>query len=101
MNDQSERIFKGLRAHLLAIVFAFTSFTALGQDSDELLEPSEAFAFSTEVISADRVMVNWIIAPGYYMYLDKFAFDAKPTGVGISEIDRPVGKIKNDEFFVR
>ena len=65
MNDQSERIFKGLQAHLLAIVFAFTSFTALGQDSDELLEPSEAFAFSTEVISADRVMVNWIIAPGY------------------------------------
>ena len=99
MNDQSERIFKGLQAHLLAIVFAFTSFTALGQDPDELLEPSEAFAFSTEVISSDRVMVNWTIAPGYYMYLDKFAFDAKPTGVGISKIDRPEGKIKNDEFF--
>ena len=89
----------GLQAQLLAIVFAFTSFTTLGQDSDELLEPSEAFAFSTEVISADQVMVNWAIAPGYYMYLDKFAFDAKPAGVGISKIDRPKGKIKNDEFF--
>ncbi|MBT6657808.1 MAG: hypothetical protein HOB56_08495, partial [Proteobacteria bacterium] len=99
MNDQSKRIFKALQAHLLAIVFAFTSFTALGQDSDELLEPSEAFAFSTEVISSDRVMVNWTIAPGYYMYLDKFAFDAKPAGVGISKVDRPKGKIKNDEFF--
>ena len=99
MNYQSDRILKGLQAHILAIFFAFTSFTALGQDSDELLESSEAFAFSTEVISADQVMVNWAIAPGYYMYLDKFAFDAKPAGVGISRIDRPKGKIKNDEFF--
>ena len=99
MNYQSDRILKGLQAHILAIFFAFTSFTALGQDSDELLESSEAFAFSTEVISADQVVVNWAIAPGYYMYLDKFAFDAKPAGVGISRIDRPKGKIKNDEFF--
>ena len=101
MNYQSDRILKGLQAHILAIFFAFTSFTALGQDSDELLESSEAFAFSTEVISADQVVVNWAIAPGYYMYLDKFAFDAKPAGVGISRIDRPKGKIKNDEFFRR
>ncbi|MBT3705304.1 MAG: thiol:disulfide interchange protein, partial [Proteobacteria bacterium] len=99
MNYQSDGILKALQAQLLAIVFAFTSFTALGQDSDELLEPSEAFAFSIEVISADQVMVNWAIAPGYYMYLDKFAFDAKPAGVGISKVDRPKGKIKNDEFF--
>ncbi|MBT4806047.1 MAG: hypothetical protein HOH56_08925, partial [Acidiferrobacteraceae bacterium] len=42
------------------------------QESEELLEPERAFAFSAKVVSADQIAVTWQIAPGYYMYADKF-----------------------------
>ncbi|NBT28510.1 MAG: protein-disulfide reductase DsbD [Gammaproteobacteria bacterium] len=72
---------------------------ATAQDADELLEPEKAFAFSAEVISENQIAIDWTIAPGYYMYLDKFAFEAKSSGVPLAGIDLPQGIIKKDEFF--
>ncbi len=72
---------------------------ATAQDADELLEPEKAFAFAAEVISENQIAIDWTIAPGYYMYLDKFSFEAKSSGVPLAGIDLPKGKIKKDEFF--
>ena len=86
-------------ASFLALVLFQATTPAKAQNADELLEPDQAFAFATEVIAADRVAIEWTIAPGYYMYLDKFAFEAGPAGVAIAAVDLPKGKIKKDEFF--
>jgi len=74
--------------------------TPLGaQDSEDLLEPDQAFAFSAQVISPEKVAVTWNIAPGYYMYLDKFSFDSDAAGITISDISYPPARTKQDEFF--
>ena len=70
------------------------------QKGEELLEPDQAFAFSTEVRDANTVVTRWQIAEGYYLYGNKFSFTVtKPGGITVGEVRLPPGKKKNDEFF--
>ena len=84
---------------LSALLFSVTALPLGAQDGEDLLAPEQAFAFSTEVISAQEVAITWDIAPGYYMYLDKFGFDADPAGAAITKVHYPSAKPKHDEFF--
>ncbi len=86
---------KALCSLLIAIAVAPLS----AQDSEDLLEPERAFAFAAEAISPEEIMATWQIAPGYYMYLDKFGFDADPSGVAIAQVNYPPARTKHDEFF--
>ncbi|MEK7230925.1 MAG: protein-disulfide reductase DsbD [Pseudomonadota bacterium] len=65
----------------------------------ELLEPEKAFRFSARMIAADQLEVRYQIAPGYYMYRDKFRFGAEPASISLDASRLPPGKIKKDEFF--
>jgi len=65
----------------------------------ELLEPEKAFRFSARMIAADRLEVRYEIAPGYYMYRDKFRFGAEPSSISLDAPQLPPGTIKKDEFF--
>jgi thioredoxin:protein disulfide reductase len=65
--------------------------------SEEPLPPEQAFKFSARALDAQTFLVRYDIAPGYYLYRDKFSFDAAPVQLGTP--DMPAGKIKNDEFF--
>ena len=97
------RFCEGRRYGLGQMLFGFllVALTAHvpAQESEELLEPERAFAFSAKVVSADQIAVTWQIAPGYYMYADKFHFESDPQGVALGEIIFPPTKIKRDEFF--
>mgnify|MGYP001974648676 CR=1 FL=1 len=84
---------------LCSLLIAMAVAPLSAQDSDDLLEPERAFAFSAEVISPEEIMATWQIAPGYYMYLDKFGFDADPSGVAIAQVNYPPARTKHDEFF--
>src|SRR5476649_448817 len=70
-----------------------------GADAQELLEPEKAFRFSARLIDANQVEVRFEIAPGYYMYREKFKFDANPSSVTVDASQLPPGKVKKDEFF--
>ena len=70
-----------------------------GAAEPDLLEPEKAFRFSARLIAADQVEVTYQIAPGYYMYREKFSFDATPSTVSVDASQLPPGKIKKDEFF--
>lgn len=65
----------------------------------ELLEPEKAFRFSARMLDANQIEVRYQIAPGYYMYRDKFQFSAEPARVALDASMLPPGKIKKDEFF--
>lgn len=65
----------------------------------ELLEPEKAFRFSARMIAADRLEVRYEIAPGYYLYRDKFRFGAEPASISLDASQLPPGTIKKDEFF--
>jgi len=72
----------------------------LQAQEEELLPPEEAFSLSAWV-EGDTLVAEYQIAPGYYMYRERFDFlvessDA-PTQFDVAVI--PAGKIKEDEFF--
>lgn len=66
---------------------------------DELLEPDKAFALTTRAIDADTIEATWRIADGYYLYKDKFKFEALDPNIRVQSPIIPPGKKKNDPFF--
>lgn len=71
--------------------------TPLVLADDHYLAPEAAFKFSARVIDAKTVEVNYLIADGYYMYRERFAFKADGARLGKEVI--PPGKVKFDETF--
>lgn len=84
----------GLRLLLLAML-AIAFGAARGADT--FLEPERAFVLSGRAIDARQVEIRFDIAPGYYLYGDKFHFAADGVTLGTAEL--PKGKIKFDETF--
>ncbi len=67
----------------------------------EILPPEQAFVLSAQLVSEGLLQVRWDIAPGYYMYRDKFRFDARPDSVQLGTAQFPGGRFKEDEYFGR
>jgi len=65
----------------------------------ELLEPDQAFRFMARLKDARTIEVNYQIAPGYYLYRDKFRFTLAPADARAGTPQLPAGKLKRDEFF--
>ena len=65
----------------------------------DLLPPEKAFQFSARYLPGDAIEVRYVIAPGYYMYRDKFAFSVAPAAAALGAPEMPPGKMKRDEFF--
>src|SRR5262245_20294113 len=63
----------------------------------DLLEPEKAFRFSAETADASTVEVRFAIADGYYLYRDRFRFEA--TGARLGKAEFPPGLKHKDEFF--
>lgn len=65
----------------------------------DLLPPHEAFALSARALDATTLEARINIADGYYMYRDKFKFNADVSGPVAVTPELPPGKVKHDEFF--
>src|SRR5688572_7455281 len=65
----------------------------------ELLEPEKAFRLAARLAARDAIEVRYVIAPGYYMYRDKFRFAPEPVEAKLAPPELPPGKTKRDEFF--
>ena len=65
--------------------------------ADDFLPPEQAFKFSATMRDAHTVAVSYDIAPGYYMYRERFVF--KAAGATLGAPDYPHGKVKFDETF--
>ena len=73
-----------------------------GGSEDELLEADKAFRPSAIAEDGNTLLVRWDIAPGYYLYKDKFSFGlSEATGINLGQVRLPEGKIKEDETFGR
>jgi thiol:disulfide interchange protein DsbD len=67
--------------------------------SGEFLKPDQAFAFSAASPHADRVTLEWQIAPGYYLYRDRISVKL-PSGIAqLGEPRFPEGETHEDEYF--
>ncbi|MBI3546333.1 MAG: protein-disulfide reductase DsbD [Gammaproteobacteria bacterium] len=68
------------------------------ETGEDLLEADQAFSLSTRVVNDSTLEASWKIAPGYYMYRDKFKFEAL-DGALVKKPIFPHGKIKQDPLF--
>ncbi|UQV45977.1 protein-disulfide reductase DsbD [Janthinobacterium lividum] len=64
---------------------------------DEFLDPELAFKFSARMQDPSTVAVTYVIADGYYMYHERFKFEA--VGAKLGTPVYPAGKVKFDETF--
>ena len=73
----------------------------LGGASD-FLPVDEAFRMAVAAPSANEVVVSWQIAPGYYLYRDKFKFTLVGNdSLQVAGFELPPGEVKQDETFGR
>ena len=79
-------------------MFWFAS-QAFAVDSEDLLPADQAFQFTSKVEKADRLVLSWNIANGYYLYRNKFKFVSLTPGIKVGEQTFPPGHTKHDNFF--
>ena len=85
---------------ILAFVLSAPAAAQLKLGStDNLLEPEKAFRFSAGTPYEASVEVRFAIAEGYYMYRERFRFDAAGGGVRLGKPEFPQGTVHKDEFF--
>ena len=84
---------------LLSLILLSASL-AFGAET-EILDPAVAFKLSAKMLSDTAVEVTYDIAPGYYLYREKFAFASEAAAVKLGQAAIPNGKVKQDEFFGR
>jgi thiol:disulfide interchange protein DsbD len=83
------------------IIFVFMGFNglALAMNPEDLLPPEKAFVLTARAESGHEPVLAWDIAPGYFLYRDKFKFVSKTPGLVLGTARFPAGEKKNDEFF--
>ena len=92
------KAFAGL---VLLLSGAATGQGLLGPASseDQFLPVDQAFVFTAIADGADRVLLDWQVAPGYYLYRHRTSAKTSTPGFALGEIAMPDGKKKTDEFF--
>ena len=82
------------------VLILLLGFSGLARAAEpDLLEPDKAFRFAARLKDARSIEVTYQIAPGYYMYRDRFQFSLAPAGVKSGAPQLPPGKKHRDEFF--
>jgi thioredoxin:protein disulfide reductase len=80
----------------LALCFAVQAYAV---DQADLLPADQAFQFTSKLKKADRLVLSWDIANGYYLYRNKFKFISLTPGITVGEQTFPPGHAKHDNFF--
>ncbi|XQU69345.1 Thiol:disulfide interchange protein DsbD [Cupriavidus sp. H18C1] len=84
---------------MLAVCLCLGAGPARAADQDDFLPPEQAFRFAARTIDPRTVEVRFDVAPGYYLYRERFAFAAQPAQVKLGAPELPAGKVKFDETF--
>jgi thiol:disulfide interchange protein DsbD len=68
-------------------------------NEDQFLPVDQAFVFSAIADGGDRVLLDWQIAPGYYLYRHRLTVKTATPGFTLGAVAMPEGHKKHDEFF--
>ncbi len=76
----------------------FDRFSDSGKQ--QILDADQAFQVIVNVLDPLTLEVRWTIAPGYYLYRDKFRLSVVDApGVTIASLEIPPGEQKDDPYF--
>jgi thiol:disulfide interchange protein DsbD len=81
----------------LLLLWLLCGTALFARAAEEFLEPERAFPLSARSLDAHQVELVFDVAPGYYLYRDKFKFAA--AGAALGDAVLPNGKTKFDETF--
>lgn len=81
--------------YLVLFCFLFNFNLAFCKSLNEL-PSTEAFKLNVQLTQTDSVIVQWDIAPGYYLYQNKIAFTIEPANLTMGQYQFPLAKIKQD-----
>ena len=71
-----------------------------GSSQERILEADQAFQLTATALDPSIVEARWLIAPGYYLYRDKFRLELLDAqGIAIAATEIPPGEFKDDPFF--
>jgi thioredoxin:protein disulfide reductase len=80
-----------IRAALAPFVLLLTLLPFMAaRAADDFLDPDQAFQVSIRVLDAKRLELSYKVAPGYYLYRERFKFAAPDARLGEPQI--PPGK---------
>jgi len=80
-----------LRAGWALVALLFTLLLAgPARAADDFLDPDQAFVLSVRVLDAKRLELSYKVAPGYYLYRERFKFASDDAKLGEPQI--PPGK---------
>src|SRR6476620_3983463 len=74
---------------LLALLIA-TLCSSPARAAEDFLDPAVAFQVSARAVADKRVELTYKIAPGYYLYRERFKFESTDAKLGPPQI--PPGK---------
>ncbi len=83
---------------LLSLLLILFTSLAHAQSPDEL-DPDRLFRLTTRVRDANTLEATWTIAPGNYLYRDKFKFEVTQGGATVKAPILPPAKAKKDPTF--
>lgn len=93
--DLARRLFA-----LLALALLWLGWNATARAEAEFLDPEKAFVFSAAMSAPDSVELRFRVAPGYYMYRERFGITISPYGAAtLGEAVYPKGEVKYDPTF--
>lgn len=92
-------VLSGLGAVSALAAGAGSLLTGASSSGDEFLPVERAFTFNTRADGPDKILLNWTIAPGYYLYRDRIKVAAAAEGATLGKPEMPEGITKVDEFF--
>ena len=87
------------RAASGADVDAVVSQSRAAKSGDDFLPPEQAFIFSATADGPQHVRLDWVIAPGYYLYRDRIKIEGGTRTELIGAPVFPAGQTKSDEYF--
>jgi thiol:disulfide interchange protein DsbD len=65
--------------------------------NEDFLPPEKAFRLSASADGSSGVKLDWVIAPGYYLYRDRIKIVDDSDQIGAAQF--PEGQLKQDEYF--
>lgn len=107
-NQTIRRMLTRLAALMLTTLSLISPVTLAQHTGSSLFAPSqprfldvdEAFRYHISLNSSEQITIHWEIAPGYYLYADKFAVTLPIGKQGQQpEIHMPTGQPHVDEYF--
>lgn len=85
---------------LLAMMLLLLGWQSAARAEPEFLEPEKAFVFSAQMAAPDTLELRYRVAPGYYMYRERFGITISPIGAAtLGEAVYPKGEVKYDPTF--